>query len=83
LLQEEGWNSPEPERYPTGRELVAQYLEPLASRTRLSQHIQTNACVVSVGRVGFDKLKTVGRELAPFEIRYQNVRDPRRCAPTR
>ena len=28
LLREEGWNSPEPERYPTGGELVAQYLEP-------------------------------------------------------
>ena len=35
LLREEGWNSPEPERYPTGGELVAQYLEPLATRTQL------------------------------------------------
>jgi hypothetical protein len=48
LLREEGWNSPEPERYPTGGELVAQYLEPLATRTRLSQHVQTSARVVSV-----------------------------------
>jgi cation diffusion facilitator CzcD-associated flavoprotein CzcO len=61
LLREEGWNSPEPERYPTGGELVAQYLEPLATRTRLSQHIQTSARVVSVARVGFDKVKTAGR----------------------
>ena len=33
LLREEGWNSPEPDRYPTGGELVAHYLEPLATRT--------------------------------------------------
>ena len=41
LLREEGWNSPDPEQYPTGGELVAQYLEPLATRTKLSSHIQT------------------------------------------
>jgi thioredoxin reductase len=72
LLHEEGWNSPEPERYATGGELVSQYLEPLATRTRLTQHIRTSARVVSVGRVGFDKVKSAGRESAPFEIRYQN-----------
>jgi thioredoxin reductase len=72
LLHEEGWNSPEPDRYPTGGELASQYLEPLATRSRLSQHIRTNARVVSVGRVGFDKVKSAGRESAPFEIRYQN-----------
>jgi glycine/D-amino acid oxidase-like deaminating enzyme len=76
LLREQGWNSPEPDRYPTGRELVAQYLEPLATRTRLSQHIQTNARVVSVARVGFDKVKAAGRENAPFEIRYHNGKGP-------
>jgi hypothetical protein len=32
--------------------------------------------VVSVARVGFDKVKTVGRESAPFEIRYQNGNGP-------
>jgi cation diffusion facilitator CzcD-associated flavoprotein CzcO len=66
LLQEEGWNSPEQGHYPTGGELVAQYLEPLATRTKLNQHIQTNARVVSVGRVGFDKVKTSDRENAPL-----------------
>jgi hypothetical protein len=76
LLREEGWNSPEPDRYPTGGELVALYLEPLATRTRLSEHIQTGARVVSVARAGFDKVKTVGRESAPFEISYQNGKGP-------
>jgi thioredoxin reductase len=72
LLREEGWNSPQQGHYPTGGELVAQYLEPLATRTKLNQHVQTAARVISVGRMGFDKVKTAGRENAPFEIRYQN-----------
>jgi thioredoxin reductase len=76
LLREEGWKSPEQGHYPTGGELVAQYLEPLATRTKLNQHVQTAARVVSVGRTGFDKVKTAGRENAPFEIRYQNGKGP-------
>ena len=76
LLREEGWNSPEQGHYPTGAELVGHYLEPLATRTKLNEHIQTNARVVSVARMGFDKVKTAGRESAPFEIRYQNGKGP-------
>lgn len=72
LLLATGWNSPQPDHYPNGSELVEQYLEPLASRTPLKDHIQTNSKVVSVGRVGFDKVKTKGREFALFEIRYEN-----------
>ena len=34
------------------------------------------ARVTSVGRVGFDKVKTKGREQASFEIRYQNGKGP-------
>ena len=78
LLEAAGWNSPDPEHYPTGAELVAQYLEPLATRTALAQHLQTNARVMSVARAGFDKVKTAGREQAPFEIRYQNGKGPSR-----
>ena len=72
LLRHEGWNTPDPDHYPTGAELVEHYLEPLATRTPLSKHIRTNARVVAVGRLGFDKVKTNGREGAPFEVRYQN-----------
>jgi thioredoxin reductase len=72
LLRREGWNAPDPEHYPTGAELVDHYLEPLATRTRLKDHVRTNARVISVGRIGFDKVKSLGREGAPFEVRYQN-----------
>lgn len=77
LLAPTGWNSPEPDQYPTGDELVERYLEPLASKTALRTHIHTSSRVTDISRVGFDRLKTRGREAAPFEIRYQNGRGPR------
>jgi len=77
LLAATGWNSPPPDRYPTGGELVERYLEPLATRTPLEGHIRTSSKVVSVGRVGFDKVKTNGRAAAPFEIRYHNGTGPK------
>jgi hypothetical protein len=70
LLAPTGWNSPDPDQYPTGAELVERYLEPLATRTVLASHVQTNSLVTDISRAGFDKLKTSGREAAPFEIRY-------------
>ncbi|RZN18544.1 NAD(P)-binding domain-containing protein [Bradyrhizobium sp. Leo121] len=72
LLAPTGWNSPDPQVYPTGGELLAQYLVPLATRTRLKDVIRTSSRVTAVSRVGFDKARTRGREAAPFEIRYQN-----------
>jgi Pyridine nucleotide-disulphide oxidoreductase len=77
LLAISGWNSPEPELYPTGAELLERYLEPLATKTVLNTHIQTSSRVTAISRVGFDKLKTTGRDAAPFEIRYQNGQGPK------
>ncbi len=76
LLAAVGWNAPSGGGYPTGGELLAQYLEPLATRTPLKDRIRTESLVTSVGRVGFDKAKTKGREAAPFEVRYQNGKGP-------
>jgi thioredoxin reductase len=72
LLSAIGWNSPAPDHYPTGAELVDHYLDPLANKTTLRNHIQTESRVTDISRVGFDKLKTKGRDGAPFEIRYEN-----------
>ena len=71
-----GWNSPAPDQYPTGGELLAQYLEPLATRTPLKDRIRTSSMVTSVGRAGFDKMKSNGRAFEPFTIRYQNGKGP-------
>lgn len=77
LLAATGWNSPAPDQYPTGAEMVERYLEPLAITTALKDHIRTSSRVTGISRAGFDKLKTKGREAAPFEIRYQNGLGPK------
>jgi len=76
LLRPTGWNSPDPQQYPTGAELVERYLEPLATKTALAGHIRTSSRVTDISRAGFDKLKSAGREKAPFEIRYRNGKGP-------
>ncbi|TPQ40268.1 FAD-dependent oxidoreductase [Bradyrhizobium guangdongense] len=76
LLAPTGWNSPDPQSYPTGGELRERYLTPLAMKTPLREAIRTNSRVSAISRVGFDKAKTKGREQAPFEIRYQNGKGP-------
>jgi hypothetical protein len=72
LLAETGWNSPDPDSYPTGGELVEHYLEPLATKTILRERIRTSAKVTGLSRIGFDKVKSRGRGEAPFEVRYRN-----------
>ena len=76
LLSAAGWNTPNPSAYPTGADLLAGYIHPLATRTVLKDHIKTHAEVIAVSRAGFDKLKTKGREAAQFEIRYRNGKGP-------
>lgn len=78
LLGEVGWNTPEPQSYPTGGELVSRYLDPLATRTALRNHVRTLSRVTAISRLGFDKVKSKRREAAPFEIRYRNGKGPER-----
>jgi thioredoxin reductase len=70
LLKNTGWERPADDELPTGGELVERYIEPLGTKTTLKQYIKLSAKVTAISRVGFDKLKTEGREEAPFEIRY-------------
>ncbi len=72
LLAKSGWTRPDPDRYPTGGDLVSDYVAPLAEKTALRERIRYNAEVISVSRVGFDKVKSAGREAAPFLLRYRN-----------
>jgi hypothetical protein len=76
LLSATGWNAPDPKAYPTGGDLIAHYIQPLASRTALKGHIRTSARVTAISRVGFDKAKSKGRAAAPFQIRYRNGKGP-------
>lgn len=76
LLAGSGWNAPDPAAYPTGGDLLSRYIEPLATRTALSPRVKLSAKVTAISRAGFDKVKSKGREAAPFEIRYRNGKGP-------
>src|SRR5579872_685948 len=76
FLAPTGWNSPDPQIYPTGAEFLERYIDPLATKTALKDVIRTSSRVTAIGRVGFDKAKTKGRDQAQFEIRYQNGKGP-------
>jgi thioredoxin reductase len=69
LLESGGWSRPKAEVLPTGREIVEQYLEPLAGALRRKGEIRLNARVVAVGRRDFDKVKSAGRDTQPFTVR--------------
>jgi hypothetical protein len=64
---------PDPESAPTGRDIVERYLEPLASLPQIAPRLRLNARVVSIARRGHDKLKTPGRENAPFVLRVESA----------
>jgi len=68
LLERSGWTAPDPEGYPTGHELVAGYLAPLAAVPELRDAIRTGHRVRSVAREGYDKLRSAGRDAAPFIV---------------
>ncbi|MBA0050877.1 flavoprotein [Streptomyces sp. AJS327] len=69
LLAADGWEEPEPSALPTGGELVKRYLQPLAELPALAPHIRYGAAVTAVSRLGIDRLRTAGREEAPFVLR--------------
>jgi thioredoxin reductase len=68
LLADTGWQAPDPDTYPTGNDLISNYLQPLADHPALHPHIRLNTEVVSVTRDGFDKMKSPGRDDAPFLV---------------
>ncbi len=73
LLTDAGWQTPAPDDYPTGRELVEQYLRPLAALPAIAPHLRLGQRVRAVARHGFDKLKTDGRAHAPFVVEVETA----------
>ncbi len=68
LLEAHGWQSPDLQVLPTGKELIEEYLRPLAHAPGIKPYVHYNARVTSVGRKGLDKMVTQGREKLPFVI---------------
>ncbi len=70
LLEPHGWQPPDPEALPTAGEMRSAYLEPLARA--LGDHVRYDSRVEAITRRGFDKVKTQGREAAPFVVRIRS-----------
>ncbi|HEX6368455.1 MAG TPA: FAD-dependent oxidoreductase [Longimicrobium sp.] len=68
MLEAAGWTEPDGDALPTGGELVERYLAPLAALPQIAPHVRTGRRVEAVSRRGYDKVKTAGRERAPFEL---------------
>lgn len=69
LLEPAGWRAPDAAAYPTGAELVGEYLAPLAQSPQLAGTIEYGTRVIAIGRRGIDKVASRDRELHPFELR--------------
>ncbi|MET7835232.1 FAD-dependent oxidoreductase [Micromonospora sediminicola] len=69
LLDDAGWVAPDADALPTGAELAADYLQPLAELPALKPHLRYGARVEAISRLGLDRLRTVGRDTTPFLIR--------------
>jgi hypothetical protein len=68
MLEATGWRAPDADRLPTGDELVQALLEPLAALPTIAPHLRLGHRVLAVTRQGMDKVKTAGRDGAPFEL---------------
>ncbi|WP_128002833.1 FAD-dependent oxidoreductase [Piscinibacter defluvii] len=69
LLEPTGWRAPDPDALPLAGEVVEQVLQPFARLPQVAAALQLGTRVLSVTREGFDKVKSAGREKAPFVIR--------------
>ena len=78
MLEATGWVMPDGEELPTGRELVERYLEPLAALPPIAAAVRLGHRVTAVARHGFDKVKTTGRDEAPFELVVETPAGERR-----
>ncbi|MEV0390798.1 FAD-dependent oxidoreductase [Nonomuraea sp. NPDC050643] len=67
LLEADGWIAPDADWLPTGAELIDDYLAPLAKL--FGDRVRLGAQVSAISRLGYDRVRTAGREAAPFLIR--------------
>ena len=69
LLKEHGWQEPDLDALPTAGELLDAYLAPLAAVPAIAGRLHLAHRVSAIGRAGVDKVKTRGRDDAPFLVR--------------
>ncbi len=72
LLNRHHWTPPDADAFPTGRELTEAYLEPLAATPEIAGRLRLDTRVTGIARARAGKVRDVGREQQPFEVRYRN-----------
>ncbi|MFD1930892.1 FAD-dependent oxidoreductase [Nonomuraea mangrovi] len=70
LLEADGWTAPDADWLPTGGELIEDYLAPLAEL--FGDKVRLGAKVSAISRLGYDRVRTNGREDVPFLIRLES-----------
>jgi thioredoxin reductase len=75
LLTGAGWVRPADDQLPTGAQLAADYLQPLADLPEIKPHVRYGARVVAITRLGLDRIRTAGRVAAPFLVRLADGED--------
>lgn len=69
LLEASGWTMPPEDELPTAGAMIERYLAPLAAHPSIAPTLRLSHRVTDVAREGLDKVKSKGREAAPFVIR--------------
>ncbi|WP_417223994.1 FAD-dependent oxidoreductase [Amphritea sp.] len=72
LLKQQNWPQPAAHEFPTGSELLEQYVTPLAAHPEINPHLHLNTQVQYVSRLNHDLLRTEGRDQAPFVLRVSS-----------
>ncbi|GLZ78434.1 flavoprotein [Actinorhabdospora filicis] len=72
LLEPTGWTAPDPDALPTGAELITDYLAPLAAHPAIAPRLRAGVAVTAIAREGIDKVRTTGRDEAPFVLRLSD-----------
>jgi hypothetical protein len=78
LLERHAWHRPPADIFPTGNEIIKDYLEPLAATSALAGSIETSARITAVSRLGLDKVVSRGREERPFVLLVKTAEGMRR-----
>ncbi|WP_326640303.1 NAD(P)-binding domain-containing protein [Streptosporangium sp. NBC_01755] len=72
LLEADGWSAPDPDWLPTGAELVENYLAPLAKHPAIAPRLRLGVKVTAISRLGYDRVRSTGRDDVPFLLRLSD-----------
>ena len=80
LLSRHGWQEPDLEELPLASDIVEKVLKPFAVLPEIHPFVRLRHRVLSITREGYDKVKSEGRENAPFVLQ---VAAPEGISPIR